>query len=643
QGLRSLHLGRLEEAAAKFEDALRADPDCAMAHWGLSRALHKSGQTADALAAAGKADEAAVTADSREQTLITSWTKYLKSAGQPDAEREKARKEVRMELDHAISLYPDDPEVWMLRGEVAGSPLRATPFYLAVLKLQPAHPLAKTWTPKPPPLPVLTPKPTEPVKPLAQKPQLFDGLGVLTHPVTTRNAEAQAFYEQGLRCFHSYVTPGRVKNSAAQSFTQAAVLDPTCAMAYWGLSLSSGEAMKPLDAANRALELALQHGTDKERRFAAARVLELSGAPKREEFLDALDGAIAAYPEDIELWIWRGKSAGGSPFGMATVESIPYQQAARRLRPEHPSPNHEMVHAYEGIDRPALGWLYTEGYRRSAPNMPHAHHMQAHLAMRLGRWEEAIDATRMSRKMSLAGFPELDPSHHIDILIRALAHEGRFSEAESEPKAYRDGLPWARLLQLKADGAALEQWAAKRRESNATDGFYIGALAQLERGDLAAVMPLMANVEEQWKKNPTNVYRYNEVKGRYLVQSGDVDGGLKLLREAAAKAVQDSGLHSWGGGSYQLEVWGEAALRARRWDEAEEAFHEALAHEHGSVLGALGMQVVWEQRGQPDRARHYADRAAAIWKDADAGALSRQLERLRKLGAGSMARGGLSQ
>jgi hypothetical protein len=286
-----------------------------------------------------------------------------------------------------------------------------------------------------------------------------------------------------------------------------------------------------------------------------------------------------------------------------------------------------MVHAYEGIDRPALGWQYTEGYRRSAPNMPHAHHMQAHLAMRLGRWQEAIDATRMSRRTSLAGFPELDPSHHIDILIRALAHEGRFAEAESEPKAYRDGLPWARLLQLKADGAALEQWAAKRRESNATDGFYIGALAQLDRGDLAAVLPLMANVEEQWKKNPTNIYRYNEVKGRYLVQSGNVDEGLKLLREAAAKAVKDSGLHSWGGGSYQLEVWGEAALRARRWDEAEEAFHEALAHEHGSILGALGMQVVWEQRGRPERARHYADRAAAIWKDADAGALNRQLER----------------
>ena len=53
------------------------------------------------------------------------------------------------------------------------------------------------------------------------------------------------------------------------------------------------------------------------------------------------------------------------------------------------------------------------------------------------------------------------------------------------------------------------------------------------------------------------------------------------------------------------------ALRASRWDEAEKAFSEALAHEHGSVIGALGLQVVSEQRGRPEMVKHYAGRAAA--------------------------------
>jgi tetratricopeptide (TPR) repeat protein len=426
-----------------------------------------------------------------------------------------------------------------------------------------------------------------------------------------------------------------VKNSAGRNFQHAANLDAEAPMPYWGLSLvlNNGDRMQPLAAANRALELALRNGTDKEKRMCAARVLELSR--RQQEFRDALDSAIGAYPDDVELWIWRGKSVGGAA-------AIVFQLAAHRIQPEHPSPNHELVHNYEGIERPALGWPFTEMYRKSAPNMPHANHMQAHLAMRIGRWDEAIDATRMSRKKSLEGFPELDPSHHIDVLIRALAHEGRFQEAESEPRAYRNGLPWARLIQLKGDTEALDAWADGRRRTNSPDGFYVGALAKLDRGELAAVPPLLANVEGQRAMNPgIPIYRLNEVKGRYLVQTGETEAGLKLLREAGALAVKDSGLHAWGGGSYMLEVWGEAALRAKRLDEAEEAFHEALAHEHGSILGALGMQVVWEQRGRQEMARHYAERAAAIWRRADPGCLERHLARLRRLAASPVVQSGL--
>jgi len=628
EGLSAFHRGDVEEAIKDFQEAIRRDSACAMAHWGLSRALQKAGRTPDALAALAKAEEFAGQSDDREQKLIAAWSKDLKSAGKPEAERKQALQGVRQDLDTALSMYADDPEVWLLRGDAAESPVRAAPFYLAALKVQPGHPFGQRWSPKAPALPELQPTPTTPVAAPAKPPRLFEGLGQLSHPVTTKNPEAQAYYEQGLRCWHAYVNP-----AAIQNFQQAANLDPDCAMAYWGLSLVGGP-MKNTDAANRALELALKHGTDKERRFAAARVLELGGGAKREAFLDALDGAIAAYPEDVELWIWRGKTHG---VGLA---AIPYQLAAHRIRPEHPSPNHEMVHAYEGINRPALGWPYTEGFRRSAPNMPHAHHMQAHLAMRLGRWQEALDCTRMSRRKSLEGYPELDPSHHIDIMIRALAHEGRFKEAEAEPKAYRNGLPWARLVQLKGDVEALDEWATNRRGTNAPDGFYIGALAKLDKGDLAAAEPLIARVEADFKKSPANAYRFQEVKGRYLVQSGQVEEGLKLLREAGAKAVQDVGLHSWGGGSYVLEAWGEAALRAHRWDEAEEAFHEAMAHEHGSLIGALGMQVVWEHRNRPEMAAHYATRAASIWKDADPGHREAHLARLRKLASGSVASAG---
>jgi hypothetical protein len=55
------------------------------------------------------------------------------------------------------------------------------------------------------------------------------------------------------------------------------------------------------------------------------------------------------------------------------------------------------------------------------------------------------------------------------------------------------------------------------------------------------------------------------------------------------------------------------------------------------LIGALGMQVVWERRGDSPMAAHYAARAANIWKGADPGALDRQLARLRQIAAGTPA------
>src|SRR5437868_3149976 len=58
-GLAAYHLGRLEESVRDFEDAVRRDAACAMAHWGLSRALDKNGKAIDAAAEASRAEELA--------------------------------------------------------------------------------------------------------------------------------------------------------------------------------------------------------------------------------------------------------------------------------------------------------------------------------------------------------------------------------------------------------------------------------------------------------------------------------------------------------------------------------------------------------------------------------------------------------
>ena len=222
-GLRLFHLDRADEAAAQFNEAAKRDRGCAMAYWGLSRTLAKQGKAAEAETALISAEAALADVDDRERRLITAWAQWLKSRGKPAPEQEKTAAGLRKELDLLIALYPDDPEGWLLRGQLAESPLRATPYNLAALLMNPQHPFGQVWKPVVPPLPSLTPRATQPVQPLSEAPPLFDGLGMLSFPVTTAHPQAQAYVDQGLRTFHGYCAPDFIRGGAGQCFREQAV------------------------------------------------------------------------------------------------------------------------------------------------------------------------------------------------------------------------------------------------------------------------------------------------------------------------------------------------------------------------------------------------------------------------------------
>src|SRR3972149_5352499 len=64
---------------------------------------------------------------------------------------------------------------------------------------------------------------------------LMSGLGEQHHPVSTKNPEAQRFFDQGLILIFAFN-----HDEAVRSFKRAAVLDPNLAMAYWGIALALG-------------------------------------------------------------------------------------------------------------------------------------------------------------------------------------------------------------------------------------------------------------------------------------------------------------------------------------------------------------------------------------------------------------------
>ena len=146
QGVAYLHSYVWIEAARSFNEALRHDPDLALAYIGLSRVYSGLEDPADARAAARRAEALAAGVSARERRRIGLRAKQLDAMDDPpDAEKHAAYKKA---IDDALAADGSDPELWLLRGNAeerwaSGRGQRgeaaSVPFYERALALVPDH------------------------------------------------------------------------------------------------------------------------------------------------------------------------------------------------------------------------------------------------------------------------------------------------------------------------------------------------------------------------------------------------------------------------------------------------------------------------------------------------------------------------
>src|SRR5262249_49374807 len=289
--------------------------------------------------------------------------------------------------------------------------------------------------------------------------KIAPNLCLLRYRVSTHSPECQAFFDQGLGYFYSYVWM-----EAARSFETAARHDPECAMAWWGLSRAL-ERWGKNDASTKALlkaDALKEKASHREQQLILARMQEkgqIEGVgdseARKKAAIATLDNMLAIYDDDEEAWIARALLAGGAGLFGGQAGAVPYYKALLRINPMHPGANHELLHFYENFRRPALGWMYAENYIKSSPGIPHPYHMQAHLATRLGRWDKTSDRSAKAIELQRAyhKFLAVKPTddhqynHHLEILTLSLIHDGRFAEAraikkEVESCGWKQWMPW---------------------------------------------------------------------------------------------------------------------------------------------------------------------------------------------------------
>jgi tetratricopeptide (TPR) repeat protein len=289
---------------------------------------------------------------------------------------------------------------------------------------------------------------------------LVSGLGDLHHPVSTKNAEAQKFFDQGLRFIYAFN-----HDEAARSFHKAAELDPKLAMAWWGVAEAVGPNYNDPASEERFQEAheAIQKASDlsggasaNEKAYIAAMALRFPADPKSdlrkaaEAYRDAMRELVKSYPDDLDaatlfaesgmnlhpwgLWNHDGTPRDGTEEIVATLESV------LKREPNHLGAAHYYIHAVEASQSPERALAGANRLAALAPGAGHIVHMPAHVYIRTGDYGEAVktnieaaaaDEAYLKGSKAPSMYSGMYYSHNLHFIAIAASMQGDYAQAKS--------------------------------------------------------------------------------------------------------------------------------------------------------------------------------------------------------------------
>jgi tetratricopeptide (TPR) repeat protein len=246
--------------------------------------------------------------------------------------------------------------------------------------------------------------------PVERKAPLFDDLGNLRHPISTKSELAQRYFDQGLTLSYGFNHA-----EAARSFREATRYDPQCAMCYWGVALVLGPninaPMDPADvpeayeASRKALALS-EHASEKERAYIEALTQRYAQSPPADRapldqaYADAMRGVAQQYPDDLDAtalfvealmdvhpWDYWNKDGTAQPWTNEITTSL---EVVLARDPNHIGAIHFYIHAVEASTEPERAEPYADRLGDLVPGAGHLVHMPAHTYIRVGRYHDAV-------------------------------------------------------------------------------------------------------------------------------------------------------------------------------------------------------------------------------------------------------------
>jgi len=287
---------------------------------------------------------------------------------------------------------------------------------------------------------------------------LIAGIGNAHHPVSSRNSEAQQFFDQGLRFIYDFN-----HDEAARSFQHAAELDPKLAMAYWGVAEAVGPNYNDPadpdrykhahDAVQKAVDLSVGASVSDQayiqamaKRFPADPKSDLRKAA--EDYRDAMRQVVKEFPDDLDaatlfaeagmnlhpwgLWHTDGTPEAGTEEIVSTLESV------MKRDPNHLGAIHYYIHSVEASANPERALAGADKLAALAPNAGHIVHMPAHVYIRTGDYEAAVKTNEQAALVDRAYikatgvqgiYPMMYYSHNLHFIAMCAAMNGNYAES----------------------------------------------------------------------------------------------------------------------------------------------------------------------------------------------------------------------
>jgi tetratricopeptide (TPR) repeat protein len=490
-----------------------------------------------------------------------------------------------------------------------------------------------------------------------EKPITLRGdVGRIDDPVTTKSPEAQSFYNQGVAYLHSYVWI-----DAARSFNQALRLDPGLAMAHIGLfrALANTEDLPGAERELQKAQAIQTSASDRERRRieVTAKHLEalkdLTNAPKHDAYKKAIEDALAANPEDVELWLLRGNAEEAAADGRGQrgrAGSIAFYESALARSSDNFAAHHYLTHSYENIGRSQEAEKHGGRYSSLASGIPHAHHMWGHDLRLLGKIDSAIEQFEIANDLEKNWYKNdgLDPSldwhrpHNLDLLSRSLQYKGRMVEAERYIREALELTPTTMyagfqqkmladfLIARGREGEALtaaqamqrSEWALERLEGHVLAGRSLLAMNKVDgaRSELDAADKEAPGAE----KAVTGAISFHrlvddqlgELRGEVLLRGDEKERANTLLRQAAGSLASHRGADALAE-LYLLEHIARIAREQGQWDIARDMARLMMDFDSSYFGAHYAAGRVAEHDGDAARARQEMAAARELWKHAD--------------------------